>query len=91
MSAPGDAGAGPPEDPATFEEALAQLDAVVERLESGGVGLEEAVALFERGRVHLAVCRERLAASEARIRELTAEGDEEAASQPAREAPEGPL
>lgn len=68
----------------TFEEALAALDEVVARLETGSVGLEEAVALFERGRAHLAVCRERLAASEARIRELTAE---EAPVEPS----EGPL
>ncbi len=60
--------------PATFEEALRLLDEVVARLESGDVGLEEAVALFERGQGYLAVCRERLAAAQKRIEELTAEG-----------------
>jgi exodeoxyribonuclease VII small subunit len=60
--------------PATFEEALRRLDEVVARLESGEVGLEEAVVLFERGQAHLAVCRERLAAAQRRIEELTAEG-----------------
>jgi exodeoxyribonuclease VII small subunit len=59
--------------PATFEEALRRLDEVVARLESGDVGLEEAVALFERGQGYLAVCRERLAAAQKRIEELTAE------------------
>jgi exodeoxyribonuclease VII small subunit len=59
--------------PATFEEALRLLDEVVARLESGDVGLEEAVALFERGQGYLAVCRERLAAAQKRIEELTAE------------------
>lgn len=57
----------------TFERALAQLDEVVERLESGGVGLEEAVALFERGQGYLALCRTRLEAAQRRIEELTAE------------------
>jgi len=57
----------------TFEGALAALDEVVRRLESGDVGLEEAVALFEEGQRHLAVCRERLAAAERRIEELTAD------------------
>jgi exodeoxyribonuclease VII small subunit len=64
---------GAPEPPATFEEALRLLDEVVTRLESGEVGLEEAVALFERGQGYLAVCRERLAVAQRRIEELTAE------------------
>jgi exodeoxyribonuclease VII small subunit len=68
MSEPGGT---PP--PATFEEALRLLDEVVARLESGDVGLEEAVALFERGQGYLAVCRDRLAAAQERIEELTAE------------------
>ncbi len=64
----------PGEDaPVTFEEALRRLDDVVSRLESGEVGLEEAVALFERGQGYLAACRERLAAAQRRIEELTAE------------------
>ena len=66
--------AGAPEPPATFEEALRLLDEVVSRLESGDVGLEEAVALFERGQGYLASCRERLAVAQKRIEELTAEG-----------------
>lgn len=62
-----------PRAPPTFEEALRLLDEVVARLESGEVGLEEAVALFERGQAYLAACRERLAAAQRRIEELTAE------------------
>lgn len=61
------------EVPVTFEEALRLLDEVVSRLESGEVGLEEAVGLFERGQGYLAACRERLAAAQRRIEELTAE------------------
>lgn len=64
---------GPGEPPASFERALAALEAVVHRLESGEVGLEEAVTLFERGQEHLAVCRARLAVAQRRIEELTAE------------------
>jgi exodeoxyribonuclease VII small subunit len=62
-----------PGEATTFEEALARLDDIVARLESGSVGLEEAVELFERGRVHLRVCQERLAATQGRIEELLAE------------------
>ncbi|MFN8110949.1 MAG: exodeoxyribonuclease VII small subunit [Thermoleophilia bacterium] len=63
------------QQPVSFEQALASLDRVVSRLESGDVGLEEAVTLFEEGRRHLAVCRERLAVAERRIEELTAEAE----------------
>ena len=62
-----------PSRPPTFEEALRRLDEVVARLEGGEVGLEEAVALFEQGQGYLAACRERLAAAQKRIEELTAE------------------
>ena len=58
--------------PTTFEDALAALEAVVTQLERGEVGLEEAVRLFEDGQRFLAVCRDRLAAAQARIDELTA-------------------
>ncbi len=73
------------EAPVTFEEALRRLDEVVSRLESGEVGLEEAVALFERGQGYLAACRERLGAAQRRIEELTAEG------LPAGEEPSAPF
>jgi exodeoxyribonuclease VII small subunit len=66
------AGEAPPPEELSFERALGALDDVVGRLESGEVGLEEAVALFERGQAYLAVCRERLAAAQRRIDELTA-------------------
>lgn len=58
--------------PVTFDAALAALEEIVHRLEAGDVGLEDAVALFEEGRRHLAVCQERLSSVEARIEELTA-------------------
>lgn len=70
MSGPGETGTPPP---VTFEEALRRLDEVVARLESGEVGLEEAVTLFEQGQALLGTCRERLAAAQRRIEELTAE------------------
>ncbi len=56
----------------SFEQALGGLDEIVARLESGEIGLEEAVALFEQGQRYLAACRQRLDAAQARIDELTA-------------------
>lgn len=58
--------------PLSFEQALDGLDGVVARLESGEIGLEEAVGLFEQGQRYLAACRDRLNAAQGRIDELTA-------------------
>jgi exodeoxyribonuclease VII small subunit len=38
-----------PEAPAAYEEIVARLSQVVERLESGGLSLEESIAAFEQG------------------------------------------
>jgi exodeoxyribonuclease VII small subunit len=81
----------PSEAPLTFEEALRRLDEVVGRLEGGEVGLEEAVALFERGQEYLAACRQRLAAVQRRIEELTAEELPPAAGEPPSEGPGDPF
>ncbi len=77
-------------DPApelSFERALAELDRVVARMESGEVGLEEAVALFEEGQRYLAACRERLDVAEKRIEELTADELPPARDEPPQDAP----
>jgi exodeoxyribonuclease VII small subunit len=81
----------PGDAPPSFEEALRRLDEVVARLEGGEVGLEEAVALFEQGQAYLAACRERLAAAQRRIEELTAEDLPAAPGEPSPEAPEPPF
>jgi exodeoxyribonuclease VII small subunit len=83
--------AGPGDAPLTFEEALRRLDEVVARLEGGEVGLEEAVALFEQGQRYLAACRERLAAAQRRIEELTAESLPAAPGEPSEGEPEPPF
>jgi exodeoxyribonuclease VII small subunit len=60
----------------TFEHALAELEEVVAKLEDEGVGLEEALKLFERG-VRLAKrCRTQLEGVERRVEQLLAEGAE---------------
>lgn len=58
------------EAPTSFEATLAALEAVVARLESGTLGLEEALAAFERG-VRLArECESRLDDAERKIEVL---------------------
>ncbi len=60
----------------TFEEALAQLEEVVKRLEDDTVGLEEALKLFERGVKLARRCRTQLEGVERRVEQLLAEAAE---------------
>jgi exodeoxyribonuclease VII small subunit len=60
----------------TFEQALAELEAVVARLEDDSVGLEEALKLFERGVKLARRCRQQLSAVEGRVEQLLAEAEE---------------
>lgn len=54
----------------SFEEQLAELEKIVDRLERGDLTLEESVSLFERG-VHLSTaCKTQLAGAESRIQVL---------------------
>jgi exodeoxyribonuclease VII small subunit len=62
--------AGDGKDGQPIEEQLKRLDAIVEKLESEAVSLDQSIALFEEG-VELAVqIRRRLEVSEGRIREI---------------------
>jgi exodeoxyribonuclease VII small subunit len=56
----------------TFEQAEAELRGIVERLESGDVAIDEAIALWERGEALYVICRERLDAAEGKVEELAA-------------------
>jgi len=62
------------EEPVSFETALEDLEATVDRLESGDLALEEALAAFERGVALTRRCAERLEAAERRIEQLVREG-----------------
>ena len=57
-------------EPSTFEEAQAELEQIVSRLEQGQASLDEALALWERGEQLHALCRARLDAAEKRVAEL---------------------
>lgn len=54
----------------TFEAALQELEEVIARLETGGLTLEETVALYERGQKLVAQCNAALDQAELRLREL---------------------
>jgi exodeoxyribonuclease VII small subunit len=55
----------------TFEEALKGLEAMVERLEEGGLGLSEALAEYEKGIKLVRHCHQLLERAERRIELLT--------------------
>lgn len=55
----------------SFEDALAELERVVGRLESGEVPLEESIALYARGAELRRHCEDKLKAAEARVAEIT--------------------
>ncbi|MEO0913862.1 MAG: exodeoxyribonuclease VII small subunit [Pseudomonadota bacterium] len=55
----------------SFEDAMAALEDVVGRLESGSVPLEESIALYERGAALKKHCEAKLAAAEEKVAEIT--------------------
>jgi exodeoxyribonuclease VII small subunit len=54
----------------SFEEARRELERIVAQLESGQAGLEDAVALWERGEELYRVCLGKLDAAQGKIEEL---------------------
>lgn len=60
----------------SFEEALAQLESIVEKIEGGEVGLEGALAEYERGVGLLKRCREVLERAEQKVEELSVKAGE---------------
>lgn len=56
-----------PQQPPTFEQALAQLEDIVHELEEGEIGLNEALARYEQGVKLLRQCYELLERAERKI------------------------
>jgi exodeoxyribonuclease VII small subunit len=54
----------------TFEEAQAELEQIVARLEKGEASLDEALALWEKGEELYTFCRAKLDAAQGRVEEL---------------------
>lgn len=60
----------------SFEQALAELEAIVSKLEDDTVPLEEALKLFERGIKLAKKLKTQLTAVERRVEQLLAEAEE---------------
>jgi len=69
-----DAAAQRPVEQLTFEEAMAELEAVVNRLEGGNEPLDASIALYERGAALKARCEAKLRDAELKVEKIVAEG-----------------
>jgi exodeoxyribonuclease VII small subunit len=61
---------GPAGEELSFEDALERLEGIVERIESGEVGLEQAISEYEQGMALIRRCKDVLARAEQRVEEL---------------------
>ncbi len=64
--------------PQTFEQSLAELEAIVEEMENGDLPLDEALAKFERGVTLSKQSHTALQAAEQKVRTLLADQNGEA-------------
>ncbi len=62
-------------DALSFEQALAELEAIVNQLEGGDVGLEDSIAIYERGEALRVHCDKLLKKAEAKVEKITTDGD----------------
>ncbi len=64
-----------------FEDALQELESLVEKLEGGEHSLEESLVQFERGMLLSKFCQQSLTDAEKKIKILTADSDNEGDAQ----------
>jgi exodeoxyribonuclease VII small subunit len=59
----------------SFEDAFAELEETVRKLEAGGLSLEESLTLYERGQALATYCSAQLDQAELQVQQLTPEGE----------------
>lgn len=59
----------------SFEDAMKELETVVQRLESGEVPLEDSIKLYERGAALKSHCQKKLAEAEEKVAQITTDAD----------------
>lgn len=65
----------PEENSLSFEEGMNKLETIVEKMESGELGLEQSMKAYEAGMQHIKQCRAQLNAVEKKI-EVLSESEE---------------
>ncbi|SDH34734.1 exodeoxyribonuclease VII small subunit [Roseospirillum parvum] len=88
--------APPPAEPAptdpeslSFEDALAELETIVRRLEGGEVRLDQAVGAYERGVALKRACERKLAEARLRVERISVGEDGAARVESAGDGPDG--
>jgi exodeoxyribonuclease VII small subunit len=70
----------------SFEEAMEQLETIVDRLEEGDVPLEEAISIYKNGMELSKLCHKKLKSVEEQLTEiLTSDGQKETFTIPEEE------
>ena len=67
----------------SFEDALAELESIVQKLEGGNAALEESIDIYERGTLLKAHCEAKLAAAKAKVEKITLSTDGSVSLEPA--------
>lgn len=58
-----------------FEDALAELERIVQQLESGDVALEDSILIYERGEALKSHCEKKLQAAETKVEKIIVGAD----------------
>ncbi len=66
----------------SFEQALAELESIVRRLEEGAGELDAAIAAYERGALLKAHCEAKLKEAQVRVEKIVLNSNGEAAAEP---------
>ncbi len=67
----------------SFEQALAELEKIVQQLESGEVALERSIAIYERGAALKAHCESKLKDAELKVDKIVRGENGDASLEPA--------
>ena len=76
--------AGPDVGKLSFEDALAELEAIVRQLETGDAALEDSIALYERGAALKAHCEAKLKSAQEKVEKIVLDETGAPAAEPAK-------
>jgi len=59
----------------TFEQAMQELETIIDKLDGGNVPLEESITIYERGAALQKHCESKLQQAEMRVQKIVAKAD----------------
>ena len=66
----------------TFEQALSELEEIVEKLEQGDIDLEDSIDIYERGTLLKTHCEEKLKSAKLKVDKIIVQPDGDFTSEP---------